>query len=288
MERVLLSIGHGFAAESAARALGEGWRVLATTRSPERVDGLARVGREPVIWTPGEADGALVAALGQATHLISSVPPDRDGDPVARALAPRIAEAGRLRWIGYLSATSVYGDAGGGWVDETTPPAPGSARGRARLEAEGEWQALGASAGVAVAVLRIAGIYGPGRSAFDQLRRGTAHRIVKPGQVFSRIHVEDLGRIVAAAAGQEATGPFNLCDDEPAPPQDVVAFAADLAGLPCPPPVPFEAAELSEMARSFYGENKRTRSLRVGPELGVTLRHPDYRAGLRAILAAGG
>ncbi|WP_209426886.1 SDR family oxidoreductase [Pararhodobacter sp. SW119] len=288
MEQVLLSIGHGYAAEYVARALGPGWRVLATTRSAERAETLAKAGREPVIWTAGQDGSALRMALEQATHLITSVPPDDAGDPVLRALTPLIADAERLKWIGYLSATSTYGDAQGGWVDERTPAAPGSARGRGRLAAERAWEALGKAAGVPVAILRIAGIYGPGRSAFDQLRRGTAHRIDKPGQVFSRIHVEDLGRIVAAAADQRAAGPFNLCDDEPAPPQDVVAYAAELAGLPCPPLVPFDTADLSPMARSFYSESKRTRSVRVGPELGVTLRHPDYRAGLRAILEGGG
>ena len=176
----------------------------------------------------------------------------------------------------------------GGWVDEATPPAPGSARGQGRLDAERTWRALGAGASIPVAVLRIAGIYGPGRSALDQLRRGTAHRIDKPGQVFSRIHVEDLGRIAAAAAVQRAGGVFNLCDGEPAPPQDVVAHAAELSGLPCPPLVPFDQAELSPMARSFYSENKRTRSVRVASELGIELLYPDYRAGLRAILARGG
>ncbi len=289
MERTLLSIGHGYAAESMARALGPGWRILATTRTRDRAAELARAGCEPVIWEPGPGeDAALIAALAQATHLVSSVPPGEADDPVVAALAALMGRAEGLRWIGYLSATSVYGDAGGGWVDETTPAEPGSARGRARLEAERAWKALGASAGLPLAALRIAGIYGPGRSALEQLRRGTAHRIDKKGQVFSRIHVADLGRIVAAAAEKEAAEAFNICDDMPAPPQDVVEFAAEIAGLPCPPVVPFEQTELSPMARSFYAENKRTRSVRVGPELGVRLLYPDYRSGLRAILAAGG
>ena len=288
MEQVLLSIGHGYAAEYIARALGPGWRILASTRSGDRSAALAQAGHVPVLWSPGGDKEAIRAALAEATHLVTSVPPDEAGDPVARALAPLIAEARRLRWIGYLSATSVYGDVQGGWVDEATPPAPGSARGQGRLDAERTWQALGAGASIPVAVLRIAGIYGPGRSALDQLRRGTAHRIDKPGQVFSRIHVEDLGRIAAAAAVQRAGGVFNLCDGEPAPPQDVVAHAAELSGLPCPPLVPFDQAELSPMARSFYSENKRTRSVRVASELGIELLYPDYRAGLRAILARGG
>ena len=289
MEQVLLSIGHGYAAENVARALGAGWRVLASTRSAEKARGLAQAGHEPVVWDPAEGmNAAMAAALSAASHLVTSVAPEAMEDRVAQVIGPHLAQAKSLSWIGYLSATSVYGDAGGGWVDEATVAAPGSGRGRGRLAAERVWEALGAEAGLPVAVFRIAGIYGPGRSALDQLRRGTAHRIDKKGQVFSRIHVEDLGRIVAAAAAQRAAGPFNLCDDEPAPPQDVVEFAAELAGLPCPPLVPFEDAELSPMARSFYSESKRTRSVRVGPELGVALKYPDYRAGLRAILEAGG
>jgi nucleoside-diphosphate-sugar epimerase len=287
MERVLLSIGHGYAAEHLAQAL-QGWRVLPTTRDAERARALAQAGRHPVVWLPGGDDGELRAALAQASHLISSVPPGVEGDPVAGALPPLAEAAPRMRWIGYLSATSVYGDAGGDWVDEATPPEPGSGRGRARLAAEKAWAALGAAAGLPVAVFRIAGIYGPGRSALDQVRRGAAQRIEKPGQVFNRIHVADLGRIVAAAAEREASGAFNICDDEPAPPQDVVAFAAELVGLPSPPLVPFDVAELSPMARSFYAENKRVRSTRVGPELTVRLQYPDYRTGLRAILSAGG
>jgi len=283
MQPALLSIGHGYAAAAVVAALPAGWRVMATTRSHERAEALARAGLTPVLWQSGGPVDALALAVREATHLITSVPPGASGDPVVAALVG--LEAPGLDWIGYLSATSVYGDAGGGWIDETAPLTPGSARGAARLRAEGEWQALGARLGAGVAVLRIAGIYGPGRSAIDALRAGRAHRLIKPGQVFNRIHVRDLGRIVAAAALARATGGFNLCDDAPGPPQDVVSHAADLLGIVPPPEQPFESADLSPMARSFYGENKRLRSLRVGPDLGVTLLYPDYRAGLAAILA---
>lgn len=291
MQPVLLSIGHGYSAAAATRALPEGWRVLATTRSAEKAHELAKAGLEPVLWqgdTGGDTGGeALGAALAQATHLISSVPPrNRSGahqdDPVLAALKGLAAP--HLRWIGYLSASSVYGDADGDWLDETAPLEPTTERGKARLAAERGWQALGATHGAGVALFRIAGIYGPGRSAITALREGRAHRVVKPGQVFNRIHVTDLGRIVAAAAQARATGPFNLCDTEPAPPQDVVAHAARLMGIAPPPEVPFETATLSPMARSFYAESKRLRSVRVARDLGLQLAYPDYRAGLAAIL----
>lgn len=279
----LLSIGHGYAAVHVAQALPARWQVAGTTRCAERVDALRRARITPVIWEAGGDPHPLVAVLEGATHLISSVAPGETGDPVLPALGGLMAP--RLRWVGYLSATSVYGDAGGGWLNEDSPPAPGTARGRARLEAEEGWRDFCARRGLACAIFRIAGIYGPGRSAIDALRAGRARRLVKPGQVFNRIHVVDLGRIVAAAAARKAAGVFNLCDDEPAPPQDVIAHAATLTGLPCPPETPFNAADLGPMARSFYSENKRLRSNRVGPDLGVRLRYPDYRTGLAAIAA---
>jgi len=285
MQPVFLSIGHGYSAAAVVEALGDGWRVFATTRSPERAAGFARAGLEPVLWQSGGPAEALAAAAREATHLITSVPPGTS-DPVLAALQGM--EAPRLQWIGYLSAPSVYGDADGGWIDETTPPAPGSGRGKGRLQAEDAWEAFAEARGVPMARLRIAGIYGPGRSAFDALREGRAHRRIKPGQVFNRIHVTDLGRIVAAAAKARAHGPFNLCDGAPCPPQDVVSHAADLLGIAPPPEEPFDPQALSPMARSFYSENKRLRSVRVGPELGVTLNYPDYRAGLAAILATTG
>ncbi|MCC6000516.1 MAG: SDR family NAD(P)-dependent oxidoreductase [Pararhodobacter sp.] len=283
MESTLLSVGHGYAAARVTPALPAGWQALGSTRSPARAPALRDQGVAPVIWQAGGSTRALADALSQATHLITSVSPDEAGDPVLPVLAG--LPAPRLRWLGYMSATSVYGDTGGDWLDETSQTNPTTARGRARLQAEQAWQQFGARQGLGVAVFRIAGIYGPGRSAIDQLRAGTARRVIKPGQVFNRIHVTDLGRIIAAAATQQATGPFNLCDEEPAPPQDVIAHAAALTGLPCPPDIPFHTADLSPMARSFYSESKRLRSVRVGPDLGVALRYPDYRAGLAGIAA---
>jgi nucleoside-diphosphate-sugar epimerase len=196
--------------------------------------------------------------------------------------------APRLEWVGYASASSVYGDTGGAWIDEGAPDAPTTERGHRRLAAETAWQDWADARDLPLARLRIAGIYGPGRSVFDALREGRAKRVVKPGQVFNRIHVADLGRIAAAAAKARLSGPLILSDTDPAPLAEVTAHAATLAGLPCPPEEPWDTATLSPVARSFYAENKRLRSRRIGPELGVTLRYPDYRAGLAAILAGGG
>lgn len=284
---ILLSIGHGYAADAVAQALPRDWQIIATTRRPERAAELSARGLGSVVWEPGGSCSPLREALARATHVISSVAPGRGGgdDPVAPVLARGLDAARNLRWLGYMSASSVYGDQGGDWVDEHTPAAPGTDRGLARLRAEETWSAIARSAGVPAAMFRIGGIYGPGRSVLDGLRAGTAQRVIKPGQVFSRIHVADLGRIIAAAAERAAQGPFNAVDEEPAPPQDVTEFGAGLLGLPVPPDVPFDAAALSPMARSFYAENKRVRSVRLDADLGLSLLYPDYRAGLRAIAA---
>ncbi len=271
----LLSFGHGYTARALTRRLlARGWRVIGTSRTDEGRDAIAATGAEGVVWPGPDIDAALAAS----THLLSSVPPDEAGDPVLAAL-PDIGTR-PWRWAGYLSTTGVYGDHGGAWVDETTPPSPASARGRARLAAETAWQASGAPSHV----FRLAGIYGPGRGPFEKVRMGTARRILKPGQVFSRIHVEDIATVLEASIAAPAPGAiYNVCDDDPAPPEDVLAFAAELLGLPPPPAVPFDDAELSPMARSFYAENKRVRNDRIHA-LGVRLRYPTYREGLAAIL----
>lgn len=279
MENVLLSIGHGYSARELARQLGSGWQVTGTTRSPERAAELRAEGVAPVIW-PGEDLGP---ALERATHVLSSVPPGPEGDPVIAALGDALKAAPRLRWVGYLSTTGVYGDHAGGWVSEDTAPAPTTERGHARVAAERAWAGLG----LPLHIFRLAGIYGPGRGPFDRLRDGTARRIVKPGQVFSRIHVDDIAQVLAASMAAPAPGAiYNLADDEPAAPQDVTAFAAQLLGMAPPPEVPFEEAGLGPMARGFYSESKRVRNDRIKTDLGVHLRHPDYRAGLAAILEA--
>ncbi|MEM1066115.1 MAG: SDR family oxidoreductase, partial [Pseudomonadota bacterium] len=195
--------------------------------------------------------------------------------------------APHLEWVGYLSTTGVYGDHGGGWVDEHTALTPATKRGEMRRVAEAAWQALAVETGLPLHIFRLAGIYGPGRGPFAKVRAGTARRIVKEGQVFSRIHVEDIAQVLAASIARPKPGAiYNLCDDDPAPPQDVIAHAAELLGLPLPPAIAFEEAELSPMARSFYAESKRVRNDRIKEELGVTLHYPSYRDGLAALLAA--
>ncbi len=278
MTRTLLSLGHGYSARAlAARLLAQGWRVIGTTRSPDKAERLRAEGVEPLVW-PGDDLGPALAA---ATHLLSSVAPDGAGDPVLRAEGARIGAAGVV-WAGYLSTTGVYGDRQGGWVDEGSALTPATERGRARVAAEAAWRATG----LPLHIFRLAGIYGPGRGPFEKVRDGSARRILKPGQVFSRIHVEDIAQVLEASIARPNPGAvYNLCDDDPAPPEDVLSEAARLLGLPEPPAVPYDPATLSPMAASFYAESKRVRNDRIKTELGVRLRYPDYRAGLAALLA---
>lgn len=281
---VLLSIGHGYSAGVLGRRLlNEGWRVIGTTRTAAKAERMRAEGVEPVIW-PG---GDLGPALAEATHLLTSVAPDDDGDPVLRDAGDAIAgAAGHIVWAGYLSTTGVYGDRQGGWVDETSDLRPATRRGEARVAAEATWQALAAQSGLALHIFRLAGIYGPGRGPFAKVKDGSARRIVKPGQVFSRIHVDDIATVLRASMARPDPGAiYNVCDDDPAPPEDVLAHAAELLGLPPPPEVPFEAAEMSPMARSFYAESKSVRNDRIKRDLGVNLAYPDYRTGLAALLA---
>lgn len=274
--KTLLSIGHGYSARALARLLlPQGWRIIATTRSAAKADMLRAEGVEPMVWT----GGAL--PLSEATHLLTSVAPDGSGDPVLAAQRNEIAAVRHLEWVGYLSTVGVYGDHGGGWVDEETPLTPSTTRGVQRVAAETAWAALG----LPLHVFRLAGIYGPGRGPFEKVRDGTARLIVKPGQVFSRIHVEDIAQVLAASIARPNPGRvYNVCDDAPSPPEDVLAYAAELLGLPRPPEVPFDPASMTPMAASFYAENKRVRNDRIKAELGVTFRYPDYRAGLEAML----
>lgn len=278
MTKTLLSIGHGYSARALApRLLDRGWRVIGTTRSDDKARALRAEGLEAMVW-PGTA-----LPLGEATHLLTSVPPGEDGDPVLAEAAEALASARNLEWVGYLSTTGVYGDHGGGWVDETSPLTPGTKRGKARVRAEAAWAALG----LPLHIFRLAGIYGPGRGPFAKVRNGTARRIIKEGQVFSRIHVDDIAGVVEASIDRPDPGAiYNLCDDDPAPPEDVLEHAAKLLGLPVPPAVPFDEAEMSAMARSFYSDSKRVRNDRIKDELGVILRYPDYRTGLAALLEA--
>ncbi len=286
MTGTLFSFGHGYSARAlAARLLPRGWRVIGTTRDAAKTGALRAEGVEPLVW-PGED----LSPLAEATHLLVSAGPDEAGDPVLRQARAEVAAAApRLRWAGYLSTTGVYGDHGGGWVDEDTPLTPSTRRGRLRVEAEGDWQALAAETGLPLHIFRLAGIYGPGRGPFAKVRAGTARRIVKPGQVFSRIHVEDIAQVLEASMARPDPGAiYNLCDDDPAPPQEVIAEAARLLGLPLPPEEGFAEADLTPMARSFYAESKRVRNDRIKRDLGVRLRYPGFREGLAALLAGEG
>ncbi|MFT3974275.1 MAG: SDR family NAD(P)-dependent oxidoreductase [Amaricoccus sp.] len=277
---LVLMLGHGYSAAALAARLG-GTRVLGTTRSAERAAAMRAAGVEPVDWADA---GAVDRAIAAASAILVSVPPDAEGDPVLRRHGAALVAA-RPGWVGYLSTTGVYGDRSGGWVDETDALTPAGERARRRVAAEAAWSATG----LPVQAFRLAGIYGPGRSVLDKLRDGTAQRVVRAGQVFSRIHVDDVAATLAASMTRPAPGQaYNVADDEPAPPADVVAFGARLLGLPVPPEVPFEAADLSPMARSFWAESKRVSNRRIREDLGVALAFPDYRAGLRAIAAAGG
>ncbi len=281
MTKTLLCIGCGYTARALARRLRpEGWRILGTTRTPEKAAALAEAGIAPLIWS---GDGPL-PQLAEASHLLISAAPGPGGDPVLAALGADIARiAPRLAWVGYLSTTGVYGDHQGGWVDEDSPLTPGTERGRARVRAEAQWAAV---PGLPLHIFRLAGIYGPGRGPFAKVRAGTARRIVKPGQLFSRAHVGDIARVLTASIARPDPGAiYNVCDDDPAPPEDVIAEAARLLGLPPPPEEPFESAEMTAMARSFYAESKRVRNDRIKSELGVHLRYPTYREGLAALLA---
>lgn len=281
MTHTLLSFGHGYSARALSRILlPQDWRIIGTTRSDDKAPRLMAEGVEPRIW-PG-AD--MIPALDAATHILISAAPDDAGDPVLAELREEIAKrADQFVWVGYLSTTGVYGDHQGDWVDESTPLTPATSRGIARVRAEADWASI---AGLPLHIFRLAGIYGPGRGPFSKVRNGTARRIIKQGQVFSRTHVADIARVLAASIKRPNPGAaYNVCDDDPAPPEDVIAFAAELLGLPIPEAVDFEAADLSPMARSFYAESKKVRNDRIKDELGVELLFPDYRSGLKALLA---
>lgn len=277
----LFCFGLGYSARALTDQLRpRGWRVSGTSRNP-----IASAEHECHRF---DRDNPLPAsALARVTHILVSVPPDEKGDPVLDCHAGDLAALPGLQWLGYLSTTGVYGDRGGGWVDEDSELRPSGERGRRRAVAEKRWLDLLRERGAPIHIFRLAAIYGPGRSPFDTVRARTAKRIDKPGQVFSRIHLEDLASVLVASIARPRPGAvYNVCDDEPAPPGEVVAHAAELLGLPPPPLVPFEEAGLSPMAKSFYDDNKRVSNGLMKRELGVKLRYPDYRTGLAAILAA--
>jgi nucleoside-diphosphate-sugar epimerase len=271
MKLLILGLGYtGRVVATHMRALG--WAVRGTSRSAEK--GLLQ-------W-PGSD---ISATLDWATHILISAAPDENGDPFLAGLEADILKA-TPEWLGYLSTTGVYGDHGGAWVDEATKLTPATTRGHHRVRAENQWMSLHKTHGLPVHIFRLAGIYGPSRGPFAKVRNGSARRIIKQNQVFSRIHVEDIAQTIAASIAKPNPGQiYNVCDNDPAPPQDVIGYAAELLGLPLPAALDFETADLTPMARSFYAESKKVSNTRIKAELGVQLRYPDYKTGLHALLA---
>ncbi|MBL8908232.1 MAG: SDR family oxidoreductase [Rhizobiales bacterium] len=269
----LFCFGLGFSAQALIRRLRPaGWKISGTNRDGTELEGVT-------VWRFDGGTPVRAFAFEGVTHLLLSVPPGADGDPVWKHHHAMLAQR-KFDWVGYLSTTGVYGDRGGDWVDEESPLAPSTERGRRRLEAERAWLDL-----LDAQLFRLAGIYGPGRNQLVSMLDGTARRIVKPGQVFSRIHVDDIAGVLAASIAAPNPGrAYNVCDDEPAPPQDVVAFAAALLGMEPPPEIAFADADLSPMARSFYAESKRVSNRRIKRELGYRWLYPTYREGLRALI----
>lgn len=288
----LFCFGLGFSAmRLVAELRGADWIFGGTVRDARKAQKLALDGIDAAVWDGGPLTTEIADKVAQATHILVSVPPDADGDPVLRHAAADIAKMSDLRWLGYLSTTGVYGNTDGAVVDETAPLNPSSARSQRRVDAEAGWSKLGTAAGQPAHIFRLAGIYGPGRSVLDTIRRGGAKRIDKPGHAFSRIHVDDIGQILAASIARPAPGTvYNVCDDLPAPPADVTAYACELLGVEPPPLESFDVVRphMSPMALSFWDDNRRVDNHRISAKLGVRLRYPDYRAGLQAILAQGG
>jgi nucleoside-diphosphate-sugar epimerase len=291
---MLICFGLGYSAQHFVEIFGQKFdRIVGTVRSAERAAALNAhpSGRlKALIFDGSSFDGSAVApdlrsAIAGADAALVSVPPDENGDPVLRACGDVLAHTQRLRGVVYLSTIGVYGGRGGAWVDEATPPQPGAARSRERLVAEQAWLDLGARQNIAVAILRLAGIYGPGQNALVQIASGKARRVVKPGQVFNRIHVDDIAQAIDAAFARGASGIFNVADDAPTPPADPIVFAAQLTGVVAPPEIPFEQAapSMSPMALSFWQECRRVKNDKLKRELGVSLRYPTYREGLHAL-----
>lgn len=281
----LFCFGLGYCAtELGRRLIEEGWTVAGTTAHAEKVERLVERGFEPFLFDGREALHDVADALQSATHVLLSIPPGAEGDPALRCFGDAIAASPSIRWIGYFSTVGVYGDAAGGWVDERTETRPGTLRGQRRVKAENGWIELAGASGKALVIYRLPGIYGPGRSAIDQLKAGTARRIFKPGQFTNRVHVADIATAVEASIDlPPGVHIFNVTDDLPTAPQDVIAYGAELLGVPCPPATDPDDADLSSTARSFYIENKKVSNARMKAELGVKLAYPTYVEGLKSI-----
>lgn len=278
--------GLGYSSQASAQLMqksGEFVDTLGTVRTTDKANALTPSGLSAVVFD-GSSPGADVgAALRDSTHVVVSIAPDEVGDRVLRHHRAELDAMPDLQWLCYYSTVGVYGDFGGAWIDESAPLSPRNLRSGVRASAEEEWIDYAKARGVPLCILRLAGIYGSGRSSFDKLADGTARRVIKPGQVFNRIHVEDIARVTMLAAERRLAGNFNLADDEPCPPQDLITYAAAKMGVEPPDEVDFETAEMTPMARSFYRDNKRVSNKAIKEALGVDLLYPNYRAGLDAI-----
>lgn len=293
MTKNLFIFGLGYSARVFAQQMqAAGWRITGTTRSAEKAAELAKAGFHPMIYAGGASED-ISAALRDADAILISIAPDPEaaeadpkfgGDPVLRDYSAALQDLPNKPWLGYLSTVGVYGNHDGAWVDETTRCRPVSRRSKARMAAETAWQEMAAAAGLTLGIFRLSGIYGPGRNPLEKVARGKGRRINKPGQVFNRIHVDDIAAALALAVAQNKGGIYNITDDEPAPPQDVVALAAELLAVEVPPLIPFVDADLSPMGRSFYGENKRVSNEKSKTELGLTYTVPNYRTGMQRAL----
>ena len=282
MNYKLLSFGHGYSAHALEKLLSlDEWKISATTRGLEKAKVISDRKISAFIW-PG-AD--LSTEIENATHILLSIPPNTDGDPIFLEYGAVIANSKNLEWIGYLSTTGVYGDHKGEWVDENTPLKPTTERGDKRVLAERQWLELAKEKALPLNIFRLAGIYGLGRGPFSKVLAGTAKRIIKKEQVFSRIHVDDIARVLLASIAKPNSGAiYNVCDNLAAPPQDVLSYAAKLLNKEEPPEFDFLNAEMSEMARSFYAESKRVDNKKIKNELGIILKYPNYKVGLEALL----
>ncbi|MBC8283911.1 MAG: SDR family oxidoreductase [Nitrospinae bacterium] len=282
----LFCFGLGFSAQALAeRLLLKNWSVTGTCRATDKNISSVKLPTLPFDGTIASEE--IEIALSNATHLLVSIPPQPSGDVVLKSFGSQIENNKNLKWIGYISSTGVYGDTHGEWVNESSPLLPATKINVQRVEAEQAWLNMARQKGCPVMVFRCVGIYGPGRNLLISAQQGRARRIEKPGLVFSRIHVEDLAQTLEASIQKPELGEiYNVCDDEPASPSEAVEYAFKLLNIPPPPLIPFESAELSEIARGFYKTCKRVSNSKIKKELGVKLKYPNYRSGLDAIFKA--
>ncbi len=284
----LFCFGYGYSCSWLGQALLEqgNWELAGTTRDRDKKNFMRESGIRSYVFDNEHMIPDPLYMMRDVTHLLISTPPSDEGDPAFLAHAQDIVKLPNLKWVGYLSTTGSYGDRNGEWVDENSVTRPGTRRGSRRLKAEDQWLSLYENYNLPVHVFRLAGIYGPGRSALDSIRSGVARRINKPGHAFSRIHVEDIVQVIMASMSNIAAGEiYNVCDDEPAPSHEVIDYACQLLGIESPPLIDFDKVDMAPITRSFYADNKRVKNDKIKNELGITLKYSNYREGLKACLA---